>query len=178
MAPRRWEIVVMDARQQTIALAGAGAVVCRSSPRSPTLRIRGCTYCPGAPGGTPSAKCPLIQSRSPCNQNGIPGKGVLPMDRDSLAVGLSTLIGGLQPAPGVSAGDLHEVRLLATYEILRGRGAALTTIPPFGDSSTINAAAPADAAETAALLSVANSAIAELSRNPNAFEDIRVFRRT
>jgi hypothetical protein len=100
------------------------------------------------------------------------------MDRDSLAVGLSTLIGGLQPAPGVSAGDLHEVRLLAAYEILRGRGAALTTILPFGDSSTISAAAPADAAETAALLSVADSAIAELSRNPTAFEDVRVFRRT
>jgi hypothetical protein len=100
------------------------------------------------------------------------------MDRDSLVLGLSAVIGGLKPAPGVGAGDLHEVRLLAAYEILRRRGAELTTTPPFGDSSTISAAAPADAAETTALLGVADAVIAELGRNANAFEDVRVFRRT
>jgi hypothetical protein len=68
--------------------------------------------------------------------------------------------------------------LLAAYEILRGRGGALTTTLPFGDSFTISAAAPADAAETAALLSVADSAIAELGKSPNAFQDVRIFRRT
>jgi len=44
-------IVVMDAQQQTIALTGAGIVECRLNPRSPTLRIRGCTYCRAAPIG-------------------------------------------------------------------------------------------------------------------------------
>ena len=100
------------------------------------------------------------------------------MDRDLLAGGLSTLIGGLQAAPGVTASDLHEARLLVAYEILRGRGAALKTTLPFGDSSTISAATPAAAAETAAFLSIADSAIAELGRNPNALADLRVFCRT
>ena len=57
MAPRRGAIVVMDAQQQTIALTGAGIVECRLNPRSPTLRIRGCTYCHAAPIGKPSGKC-------------------------------------------------------------------------------------------------------------------------
>lgn len=100
------------------------------------------------------------------------------MDQEFLVAGLSALFGGLRPSPGVGTGDLHEVRLLAAYEILRGRGAAMMTTPPFGGSSTISAAAPADAAETTALLDIADAVIAELGRNANAFEDVRVFRRT
>jgi hypothetical protein len=46
-------------QQQTIALAGAGIVECRLNPRSPTLLIRGCTYCHTAPIGSSSGKCPL-----------------------------------------------------------------------------------------------------------------------
>jgi hypothetical protein len=49
----------MDAQQQTIAFAGTGIVECRLIPRSSIPRIRGCTYCPGAPVRRLSEKCRL-----------------------------------------------------------------------------------------------------------------------
>jgi hypothetical protein len=57
--PSRGDCCHGCALQQTIALADTGIVECRLNPRSPTLRIRGCTYCPGAPVGRLSGECPI-----------------------------------------------------------------------------------------------------------------------
>src|SRR5208282_2780412 len=65
--PLKGKLLSWMLNKQTIALAGAGILKCRESA-SPTLRIRGCTYCPGAPArklsgrgrmGRPSGKCRL-----------------------------------------------------------------------------------------------------------------------
>jgi hypothetical protein len=100
-----------------------------------------------------------------------------PMDRDLLAAGISTVTGGLRPGSGVSADDLAEVRRLVAHEILRGRADALTPPTPFGDTSSVIAVAPEVADEPTQLASLADSAIAELASDPNAFEDVHVYRR-
>jgi len=99
---------------------------------------------------------------------------VAPLDRDSLVDDLHALTGGLQPAAGASAAELHEVRRLVAREILRGRRAALTATPPYEDSSTY---APRwDTAEIDALRHIADAVGAELGKG--AGDDERLFRRT
>jgi hypothetical protein len=98
------------------------------------------------------------------------------MDRESLFASLSTLTGGLRPGPGARNADLEEARTLSAYEILRGRGAALTIIRPLGGSTTISTG-PADSADATSIFSVADSALAGLAKNPSAFADARIFRR-
>jgi hypothetical protein len=96
------------------------------------------------------------------------------MDRNSLFASLAALTGGLRPGPGVRDSDLEEARTLSAYEILRGRGVALTTARSLGD---IPIADPDDPADASALLDIADSAIAGLAKDPNIIADVRIFRR-